>query len=93
MSAPLPVDLAPMRLAAVVAVPTPQLITPAEAVSLLPVSLQLLWVEHLTLGGTLDLDAFRTHLLAPDPAHPEHEVVLETLEAALADEGVPARVR
>jgi hypothetical protein len=65
----------------------------AAAADLTSVSDKLLWVEYLTLGGTADLAVFRAHLRHPDPAAPDHELVLETLEAVLADEGVPVRVR
>jgi hypothetical protein len=63
------------------------------AAELTSVSDKLLWIEYLTLGGTADLEAFREHLHQPDPGAPDHEVVLEALEAVLADEDVPVRVR
>lgn len=65
----------------------------AVAAELTSVSDKLLWIEHLTLGGGLDLAAFREHLRAPDPDAADHEVVLQALEAVLLDEGVPVRVR
>ncbi|SCX43410.1 hypothetical protein SAMN03159343_1227 [Klenkia marina] len=96
MTAPLPAhEVHREHLAEVV--PLPVRSTPvvplALAAELTSVSDKLLWVEYLTLGGTADLERFRAHLQQPDPAAAEHEVVLEALEAVLADEDVPVRVR
>lgn len=96
MTAPLPSAHEPIPpLAEVVPFPTRTvpLVTLATAVELVPVSLRMLWVEYLTVGGSADLDRFRAHVDDPADADPEHELVLETLEAVLRDEGVPVRVR
>lgn len=96
MSVPLHApDDRPQSMAEVLPFPdrTLPLVSLAAAADLTTVSDKLLWVEYLTLGGDTDLEGFRAHLRSPDPAAADHEVVLDTLEAVLADEGVPVRVR
>ncbi|GAA4309266.1 hypothetical protein GCM10023162_14180 [Klenkia terrae] len=65
----------------------------AQAATALPVSTKVLWVEYLTLGGSLDLDWFCAHLDSPGGAQPEeHAIVVETVTEFIAAEGLPLRV-
>lgn len=71
----------------------PVLVSLAQAATALPVSTKVLWVEYLTLGGSLDLDWFCAHLDSPGSAQPEeHAIVVETVTEFIAAEGLPLRV-
>ncbi|MFC7573221.1 hypothetical protein ACFQX8_12835 [Klenkia terrae] len=48
----------------------PVLVSLAQAATALPVSTKVLWVEYLTLGGSLDLDWFCAHLDSPAAPSP-----------------------